>query len=55
LFVSPSSVDKTIGLRHIAKVEPLGLAIIGVVVSDHQVELQIMKHDIDLRNELQRF
>ncbi len=39
LLVSPPSGELTIGLKHLAKVEPLGLEIIGAAVSDHQVEL----------------
>jgi radical SAM superfamily enzyme YgiQ (UPF0313 family) len=55
LLVSPPSGDLTIGLKHIAKVEPLGLEIIGAAVPDHQVELLDMELDTDLASALQRF
>jgi hypothetical protein len=56
LLVSPPSGDLTIGLKHLAKVEPLGLEIIGAAVSsDHQVELLDMELDTDLAGTLQRF
>lgn len=56
LLVSPPSGELTIGLKHLAKVEPLGLEIIGAAVSaDHQVELLDMELDTDLSSMLQRF
>src|SRR5512139_411252 len=55
LLVSPPSGDLTIGLKHLAKVEPLGLEVIGAAVSDHQVELLDMELDTDLSGTLQRF
>jgi hypothetical protein len=56
LLVSPPSGELTIGLKHLAKVEPLGLEIIGAAVSsDHQVELLDMELDTDLIGALQRF
>ncbi|MBI5566380.1 MAG: cobalamin B12-binding domain-containing protein [Chloroflexi bacterium] len=54
LLVSPPSGDLTIGLKHLAKVEPLGLEIIGAAVADHQVELLDMELDTDLIGTLQR-
>ncbi len=55
LLVSPPSGDLTIGLKYLAKVEPLGLEIIGAAVADHQVELLDMEVDTDLAGALQRF
>lgn len=55
LLVSPPSGELTIGLKHIAKVEPLGLEIIGAAVAEHQVELLDMELDTDLNAALQRF
>lgn len=55
LLVSPPSGELTIGLKHLAKVEPLGLEIIGAAVPDHQVELLDMEVDTDLAGALQRF
>ncbi len=55
LLVSPPSGELTIGLKHLAKVEPLGLEIIGAAVPDHQVELLDMEIDTDLAGTLQRF
>ena len=55
LLVSPPSGELTIGLKHLAKVEPLGLESIGAAVADHQVELLDMELDTDLIGALQRF
>lgn len=55
LLVSPPSGDLTIGLKHLAKVEPLGLEIIGAAVPDHQVELLDMEIETGLAGALQRF
>src|SRR3990172_8967316 len=55
LLVSPPSGDLTIGLKHLSKVEPLGLEIIGASVPEHQVELLDMELDTDLPGALQRF
>ncbi|HKZ83721.1 MAG TPA: radical SAM protein [Anaerolineae bacterium] len=55
LLVSPPSGDLTIGLKHLAKVEPLGLEIIGAAAPEHQVELLDMELDTDLAGALQRF
>jgi radical SAM superfamily enzyme YgiQ (UPF0313 family) len=55
LLVSPPSGDLTIGLKHLAKVEPLGLEILGAAVPDHQVELLDMELDTDLAGALERF
>ena len=46
LLVSPPSGDLTIGLKHLAKVEPLGLEVIGAAVPDHQVELLDMDAEL---------
>lgn len=55
LLVNPPSGELTIGLKHLAKVEPLGLEIIGAAVADHQVELLDMEIETDLAGALQRF
>lgn len=55
LLVNPPSGELTVGLRHLAKVEPLGLEIIGGAVRDHQVELLDMEIDADLVGTLRRF
>ena len=55
LLVNPPSGDLTVGLKHLAKVEPLGLEIIGVSVPDHEVELLDMELDTDIQAALQRF
>ncbi len=55
LLVSPPSGELTIGLKHLAKVEPLGLEVIGAAAPDHQVELLDMEIDTDLAGTLQRF
>lgn len=55
LLVSPPSGDLTIGLKNLAKVEPLGLEVIGASVPDHQVELLDMEIDTDLAGTLRRF
>jgi len=55
LLVSPPSGALTIGLKHLAKVEPLGLEILGAAVPDHEVELLDMELDTNLVGTLQRF
>jgi radical SAM superfamily enzyme YgiQ (UPF0313 family) len=55
LLVNPPSGELTIGLKHLAKVEPLGLEIIGAAAADHRVELLDMEIDRDLAGTLQRF
>lgn len=55
LLVNPPSGDLTVGLKYLAKVEPLGLEIIGGAVPDHEVELLDMEIDTDLQGALQRF
>ncbi|MBL8163158.1 MAG: cobalamin-dependent protein [Anaerolineae bacterium] len=55
LLVNPPSGDLTIGLKYLAKIEPLGLEIIGAAVPDHEVELLDMELDTDLESTLQRF
>ena len=55
LLVNPPSGDLTIGLKHLAKIEPLGLEIIGAAVPDHEVELLDMELDTDLQSALERF
>ena len=55
LLVNPPSGDLTVGLKHLAKIEPLGLEIIGAAVPDHDVELLDMELDTDLKGALQRF
>ncbi|MCC7448036.1 MAG: cobalamin-dependent protein [Anaerolineae bacterium] len=53
--MNPPSGDLTVGLKYLAKVEPLGLEIIGGAVPDHSVELLDMELDRDLKGALQRF
>lgn len=57
LLVNPPCDRRTIGLRHIACVEPLGLELIGAAVSDkHEVRLVDMEVEPkDLGRELRRF
>ncbi len=55
LLVNPPAGDLTIGLRHIAQVEPLALEIIGAAAPDHQVEIFDMQIDSDLADILQHF
>ena len=55
LLINPPSGELTIGLRHIAKTEPLGLEVLGAAVSDHQVEVLDMELDTDLDGTLRRF
>ncbi|MCK6578712.1 MAG: B12-binding domain-containing radical SAM protein [Anaerolineae bacterium] len=55
LLVNPPSGELTMGLKHLSKVEPLGLEIIGAAVPDHQVELLDMELDTDLAGTLERF
>lgn len=43
------------GLKHLSKVEPLGLEIIGASVPDHEVQLLDMELDTDLAGALERF
>lgn len=44
LLINPPCAPRTIGLRHIAKIEPLGLELIGAAVSDrHDVRLVDME------------
>lgn len=55
LLVNPASGQLTMGLKHLSKIEPLGLEIIGAAVSDHKVELLDMELDDDLTGALERF
>ncbi len=55
LLVNPPSGALTVGLKYLAKVEPLGLEIIGGAVREHDVELLDMEIDIDLEGTLRRF
>lgn len=55
LLVNPPSGELTVGLKHLAKVEPLGLEIIGGAVREHDVELLDMELDTDLEGTLRRF
>lgn len=55
LLVNPPSGGLTVGLKHLAQVEPLGLEIIGGAVRDHQVELLDMNIEADLEGALRRF
>lgn len=55
LLVNPPSGELTVGLKHLARVEPLGLEIIGASVPQHEVELLDMEIDQDLEGALSRF
>lgn len=55
LLVNPPSGALTMGLKHLSKVEPLGLEILGAAVPDHEVELLDMELDTDLTWALERF
>lgn len=55
LLVNPPSGDLTVGLKHLAKVEPLGLEIIGGAVREHHVDLLDMEIESDLEGTLRRF
>ena len=55
LLVNPPSGTLTVGLKHLAKVEPLGLEIIGGAVREHDVELLDMEIDKNLDGTLRRF
>lgn len=55
LLVNPPSGGLTVGLKHLAKIEPLGLEIIGGAVREHQVKLFDMEIDTDLESALRRF
>jgi radical SAM superfamily enzyme YgiQ (UPF0313 family) len=55
LRVNPPSGELMMGLKHLSKVEPLGLEIIGSSVPDHEVQLLDMELDTDLAGALERF
>lgn len=55
LLVNPPSGELTMGLKHLSKVEPLGLEILGAAVPDHEVKLLDMELDSDLAGMLERF
>lgn len=55
LLVNPPSGELTVGLKHLAKIEPLGLEIIGASVPGHEIELLDMELDTDLPGALRRF
>ncbi len=55
LLVNPPSGELTVGLKYLAKVEPLGLEIIGGTVREHDVELLDMEIDKNLDGALRRF
>ncbi len=55
LLVNPPIGARTIGLKYVAKVEPLGLEILGAAVPGHEVELLDMEMDTDLDGTLRRF
>lgn len=55
LLVNPPVGENTIGLRHIAKVEPLSLEILGAAVPEHEVEILDMQWDKELEPVLERF
>lgn len=55
LLVYPPSGELTMGLKHLSKVEPLGLETIGAAVPDHDVRLLDMELDTDLAGALERF
>ncbi len=55
LLVQPPSGRLTMGLKHVSKVEPLALEILGAAVPDHDVEILDMEIDLDLDGALARF
>ena len=55
LLVNPPSGELTMGLKHLSKVEPLGLEIIGASVPDHEVRLLDMELNTDLAGALEHF
>lgn len=55
LLVNPPVGRMTLGLKDIAKVEPLGLEIIGAAVPDHEVRIFDMQLEDDLEGELEAF
>ena len=55
LLVNPASGKLTMGLKHVSKVEPLGLEVIGAAVAQHDVEILDMELDPDLTGTLRRF
>jgi radical SAM superfamily enzyme YgiQ (UPF0313 family) len=55
LLVNPPSGELTMGLKHLSKVEPLGLEILGAAVPDHEVRLLDMELDTDLAGALEQF
>lgn len=55
LLVYPPPGELTIGLRYIAKLEPLGLEILGAAAPDDTVRILDMELDSDLSGMLQRF
>lgn len=55
LLVNPPSGGLTVGLKHLAKVEPLGLEILGGAVREHDVELLDMELDTDIEGALRKF
>ncbi len=54
LLVNPPSGELTMGLKHVSRVEPLGLEILGAAVPSHNVALLDMEVDTDLAGALER-
>ncbi len=55
LLVNPAAGGLTVGLKNLAKVEPLGLEILAAAVPGHEVEILDMDFDRDVRGALERF
>lgn len=54
LLVNPPSGRLTMGLKHLSRVEPLGLEILGAAVPQHDVALLDMEIDTNLASALKR-
>ncbi len=55
LLVNPPSGELTMGLKHVSRVEPLGLEILGAAVPKHSVSLLDMEIDQDLVGALRKY
>jgi len=55
LLVNPPPGKRTLGLKHLAKVEPLALEVVGAAVPGHEVRLLDMEVDPDLDETLTSF
>lgn len=55
LLINPPAGKRTMGLKHLAKVEPLALEILGAALPGHEVRILDMELDRDLDGTLRRF